>query len=788
MKRLLVATGLVAGAALAFQVLLFRLLAIAHFPIVASMVLSLALLGHGMSGTALSLLGPRARMHSERIFAASAAAFGCAVPCAWWVASRIPFNGLELAWSAKAWLPLSALYLVVSIPFFFAAACTGVAFLRRGDAIGAIYAADMVGAGVGAAAAMAALEWLRPEDALRVVACVAFFAFALVSRARGVALAIGLAALTSAIPTHELEARMTEFKSLPRALTIPGARVVVEQSGPHGLVTVVANDRVPLRYAPGRSLFATSEPAPQLAVFVDGDSMQIVTRTAGDRRRLEFLSELTSSLPFALVDRPSVVVLDAGVGESVREALENGARDVIAVDANQDLIDLARGRLDAYSGHVYRRANVRVVHSSARAFIRSEPARRDLIVLPATSTQTASSAGVDSAIEGFAFTVEAIASDLGRVAPHGLIAATRWDESPPRQTAKLLATIVAALERIGARRPTQHLVVVRSWQTVTIVASPSPLDAPTLAATRAFCSRLGFELVHPPSGARGENDTLGRLVDGLLSDRADATIRDYGFDIRPATDARPHAFHTFRWRSLPEILRLREAGSAILIDAGYLVVVASLVQAFLWSTIAILAPLGIMRRRGGRDGRAQPSRSGRTLVYFLAIGFGFLFVEVAFIERLGLFIGDRLVGVTATIAGFLVFAGLGSRFAGRSIDRHREPPIALVAWSIVAAIIVLRVAFVLLDGIAPTMTPVRVGFALALIAPLAFAMGMPFPIGMSTLEATRPDAVPWAWGVNGFASVASPLIASIVSIAAGVDVLLAASALTYLVAAIAKPR
>ncbi len=147
--------GLLAAAALGYQVLLFRLLAIIQWhPFVATIV-SLALLGHGAAGTALALAGGRLLPRFRRAYAASAALFALAAPLCWALAQRLPFNGLELAWNPWQLGWLVALFLLMALPFFFAACCFGLAFMHAREHIPALYAADLVGAGLGAGLATA---------------------------------------------------------------------------------------------------------------------------------------------------------------------------------------------------------------------------------------------------------------------------------------------------------------------------------------------------------------------------------------------------------------------------------------------------------------------------------------------------------------------------------------------------------------------------------------------------------------------------------------------------------
>ena len=141
MKPELFAIALVAGGALAFEVLLTRLLAIIHWHHFAGMVISLALLGYGASGSILTPLLDRLRPHAFIVFAGAATLFGVMAVVAVAVAQLVPFNALEVIWSPRQWPWLPLLYLLAAVPFFFAAACTGLALACFPGPVGRVYRA-----------------------------------------------------------------------------------------------------------------------------------------------------------------------------------------------------------------------------------------------------------------------------------------------------------------------------------------------------------------------------------------------------------------------------------------------------------------------------------------------------------------------------------------------------------------------------------------------------------------------------------------------------------------------
>ncbi len=302
---MLLAVSLVSAGVLAFEVLLMRLLAIVQWHHFAYMVISIALLGYGASGTFLSLTQKGLKQHFSLAFATNAILFGISAPAAFAVAQRLPFNALEIVWDPGQLLYLLALYGIFLLPFFFGANCVGLAFTTFGRRIGRIYRYDLTGAGLGALGVVAALFLLAPADCLRLVSGLGLASAGLVllagAKAHRRAAAYGLLAiaivLPLAIPEGWIRPRLSEYKGLRMALDVPGTEVLAERSSPLGLLSVVRSPTIPFRHVPGLSLVSPQEPPDQLGVFTDGDALSVITAVDGGWDRLGYLGFTTSALP-----------------------------------------------------------------------------------------------------------------------------------------------------------------------------------------------------------------------------------------------------------------------------------------------------------------------------------------------------------------------------------------------------------------------------------------------------------------------------------------------------------
>ncbi len=795
MRRLLLATLLVSAAAIGYEILLMRVLSIVQWHHFAYMILSLALLGYGASGTAIAVLRPLLEPRFEAAFAASALLFSVSMPACFMLGQRVPFNALEIVWNPGQLVGLSLIYLVFFVPFFFAACCIGLAFTCRRQSISGIYFADLVGASLGAMLVVGALFVLIPQNALILLVALALAASLLVAtqaRARArpalFILLLGWAALLAAgLPQQRLGLHLSDYKGLSQALQVIDSRAIAIRSSPLGLLTVVESPTVPFRHAPGLSFNAAQIPPEQLGVFVDGDSMSVITRLGDGVGSHGYLAHMTAALPYALLESPDVLVLGAGAGQDVLLALHNGARQVHAVELDPEMVALVREDYADFAGGIYDDPRVTLHVAEARSFVGRSERRFDLIHVGLIDSFGASGAGVQALNESYLYTVEAIEEYLARLDDGGMLSVTRWIKLPPRDGLKLVATAIAALERSGVAEPGRRLAMIRSWNTSTLLVRNGEFGRDEISRLREFARSRSFDTAYYPGMPAGEANRYNLLArpwyfDGITAllgtDSADFRER-YKFAIDPATDDRPYFFHFFKWRTLPEVVSLRRQGGAGLIEWGYLVLVATLVQAIVAGALLVLLPLSRMRRNWA-------AATGRRMgAFFFLLGLAFLFVEIAFIQKLILFLGHPLYSVSVVLAGFLAFAGLGSGFTGRLSGVS----LSVAVTRAVGTIAVLTIGYVLF---LPTLFDVFIGFgdavrilvSVLLIAPLAFCMGMPFPLGLRVLAEQAPGFIPWAWGINGFASVISASLATLLAIELGFGFVILLALLLYVGAAL----
>ena len=796
---LLFALAVISGSALAYEILLMRLFSIIQWHHFAYMIISLALLGYGVSGVFLALNRDRLARSFPWAIMTNLLLFSFSAPACFLLAQQIPFNPAEILWTPVQFLYLCSIYLILTLPFFFAANVIGLSFYQYKEQVSSIYAADLIGAGAGSVGVILLLFLIFPEQILTVLVLSGILATLIVSayafRRQEVdtinwtiaCMVIGLAVIFA--PTGWITLAISPYKSQSQLLLIPGTKVIARYSSPLGLISVVKTAITPLRYAPGLSLNATTEPPEQLAVFTDADNMTAITRYNGNPETISYLEETTSALPYHLKQHADILILGAGTGGDILRANNHEIKHIDAVELNPQVIDLVKEKYADFAGHLYSNTHINLQVGEARGFVATSNKTYDLIDISLLDAFGAST-GLYSIAENYLYTEQAIQDYLRHVSPGGYLSITRWIKIPPRDEPKILATVIKTLRQANIGQPGLRLIMIRSWQTSTLLVKNGVISAEEINRLKQFCSERSFDLVYYPGISAQEANRfniqlqpyLYQAAMALLSNEREAFINDYKFNIKPATDDQPYFFHFFKWRTLPEILLLLNSGGIFLMESGYLILIAALLQAIVVSLLLIALPLWLWKNKLG----INPGSGNhlRILVYFFCLGLAFLFIEIAFIQKFILILHHPLYAITVVLSTFLLAAGAGSHFSAK-LSRSAKKSVIMLP---IAVISLLGISYSLsFESIAGFLLKTgylnRYLFSILLIAPLGFCMGMPFPMALAKISQSAPALIPWIWGINGCASVISAILATLIAMQFGFTVLIFLAIALYGVAA-----
>lgn len=457
------------------------------------------------------------------------------------------------------------------------------------------------------------------------------------------------------------------------------------------------------------------------------------------------------------------------------------------------MIQLLRDTFREFSGGLYERPEVRVHVADGRAFLEAARSQWNVIDISLVDSFAAAAVGLGAINASYLYTREAFGTYLRHLRPGGILTVTRWIRTPPRDELKLLATAIVALEEMGLPAA-PRLVQVRSWATATLLIKREPFTAEEVTAVRNWSEVRLFNVSYFPAMLAGEGNRFNRLARDWYGEGAaalvaggisrDSFIREYPFNIKPATDDRPYFFHFFRWRSLPDIVSTGDMSWIPFVEWGYLILAATLIQAVLFGIGIVFMPLFFLRRHTSGDSPRMARARMSVLAYFLALGIGFMFVEMALIQRLAFFLANTIYAVAVVLAGLLLVSAMGSRWAGRKLQQGCAEKRLACSAALLAAGVAALYAF----GLRPALMPLiawpmaaRIVVAFAVMLPLA-PLGMLFPLGLRHVGRCHAQLLPWGWAINGCASVIATSLATMLALGGGLPIVLLVATACYLLA------
>lgn len=518
-------------------------------------------------------------------------------------------------------------------------------------------------------------------------------------------------------------------------------------------------------------------------LLTDGDQPSPIFDCHTNKDR-EFLDYTTSAAAYHVRNSPQVLIVGAGGGADINQALANNASGILALEMNGQLIDLLRGPLAEHGGRVYSHSGVTIVNQEARAFMTNTLRVFDMIQVSLVDSFGLAGAGLQSGQEAYLFTVESFGSMLNRLNDRGILSISRWTELPPRESLKIFDTMVQAFRAMNLP-PEKHVAMIRSWATVTVMGFRAPITAEEVEKIRSFCSDRGFDICFLPGPTATETNRFHRLdrpwyaeaANALPGPAREAFLADYPFQIAAATDDRPFFYHVLRLSALPVLHRQLQERVRSFIELGSIMNLFGLLQAIALSAGLIILPLLIWRRTS-----TLSCWDLSALTYFLFLGVGFMFLEMGFLQKLGLYLGQPVYSAAAVISGFLLFSGIGSLLCEKWSSPPRTVGLAAAALIVMVTGVYLALLDFFLTSTQGFSIQARFVLAAAAIAPLAIPLGHLFPLGFGLVIRKSAQMAPWAWGVNGFSSVIATTAVPLVAMQAGFKAILLIGMICYAIA------
>jgi spermidine synthase len=811
------AVAFVSGAILAYELFIMRVFAIGGWSHFGSTVISIAMFGFGVFSTALCIW--------KRFFAKTLISWinlsllllGPAMLAVNSLAQEIPFNPIFLVSDPSQKFYLAYYFLLYFVPFILGAMFLGLFFLLAQANFGKAYFANMTGSGLGSLTLFTAMYCFLPEYLFLVPIALWFVgaAFWFYSQRQATlipALVVALG-LTLIIGWQFNQISISPYKGVSYARNFPDSKRVYEAASPFGYLEVYSSSY--FHFAPGLSDAATFylDKMPEnayLGMYIDGDGpIGIMKNLAEDEK--EYAKFLPLSMPYLLKPHPDVLVIQFGGGISTNMALTLGADHVTVAEGNPMIIDAMKDKnfIADFTGKILQNPKIDLIPSDGRVYVREAEKQFDIIDLSLADSTGLSMPGGSSIHEKFTYTTETFLAAIHALAKDGILSVTVWNkEDPPKSTMKLMTTLVTAALDADSQDISRNFFIAHTYlSTFSVLYKKGGFSDEEVQKLLKYCKRTSFEVIYspgqqPPDGdldkvfeayrnlysepqredspETGVDMSMGylyRLVVGrLIAGDLQKVEQGYVFCGEPLTNERPYFAGYLR---IPDIPKFMDKLEAISDEWGYLLLWATLFLSVVFGLVLMLLPMifgwqAFFQRHRGKPG---------VIVYFLCLGVGYIFVEIAMISKYILCLGNATVSVAILVTGMLLFSGLGSYLSARFVPAARRT--IVVVCSSITLLLLFYAAYLdrILGLVGLWPYGAKIVFCLALLFPLALLMGFPFALGMSTLSRLRKEHFfVWAWGINGSFSVVGSVLVPIISVSLGISTVIVMAAIIYLTA------
>jgi hypothetical protein len=750
----------VALATLMYEILLTRIFSVTmlyHFAFVA---LSVAMFGMTVGALLVYLLPAVFTTARLRFWLAAASiAFPVAIVLSFLTELSIPFRIYP---SVVAIYAIVLTYLVIAVPFVVGGLVVCLTLTGFPGRVSRLYAADLTGAALGCLLLIPVLDYSDGPTAVLWVAVLAGCGAIAFTRDASPRLRSGAGAVTLLLAAAAAGHTALVWRHFPvfRILYVKGtleSRPLYEKWNSYSRVRVNGNPDVlvePQGWGISRTLPAGVR-VHQLQMDIDVVAGTVMTGYDGTPQSVPHLGYDVTNFAYRVRPGGATLVIGAGGGRDVLSALTLGARSVTAVEINKDILRTVNERFGGFTGHLDRDPRVRFVNDEARSYVARSADRFDLIQISLIDTWAATAAGAFVLSENAIYTSEAWRTFISHLTPDGMLSVSRWYyRDNPAEMYRTLTLAVNALNANGVANPRAHIAIVRNMTVAnrpetpdgvgTLIVSRRPFTTEETSTIERTARALQFEVMLSPASSRD------RLFEALAGPDAAVAIAGYRLRINPPSDDSPFFFNMLRLRDLARTDLLRSGK-----QSNNLIAVATL--GILLATVLVLTVLCIFVPLAARRADARGARP--LLVYFSAIGLGFMLIETSQMQRLIIALGHPTYALTVVLFGLLVSSGMGS-YLTAGADAARGSLRLAILIAVLAATGLATPSVV--HATAAGSTPVRVAAALALLFPAGIMLGMAFPLGMKIASASGRVAAltPWLWGLNGAASV----VASVLSV------------------------
>lgn len=816
---------LISAAMLALQVLQTRIFSFTLWHHLAYMVVTIALMGMSAAGTWLSIRKKETRT-PWKFLGLSSFLFSIGVVVSFAAVTRIPLD-TYMADTVLQMAYIFLYYLVLVFPYFFAGVVIAFIFRHMKETVNVYYLFNLLGSAAGGFAVLPVLEATDGEAAILLVASAgvaASLCFFIKHRHRktiivpvmGILIFFGLYFLRFEV--FPVTSPPSKALGMARELD-PNQEIIYKNWNRVARIDVVDNER-------SQEMFNYFPEIENMIITIDGDAYTLLYDFPGAiKNYAETHPDFTPrennyysayppigkslySAAYIIKDKPKVLIAGIGGGLDIITARYHEAEEVTAVEINEAMIDASVSYGD-YTGNPYEPEHVEVIHSEARSFIRRTDETYDLIQMSGVDTWTALASGAYVMSESYIYTTDAMREYIDHLEDDGTLSIMRWLFLPPREMLRLSVQAVKVLRENGAPAPENHIIVVGDGNLATILVKKRPFSEKEVSKIADWAvsdndKRViyapGFKAPSPGyyrpvfsqymhniplnQGLKFFRESFDEFFEAVAVGTEEEFIKDYYFNITPVNDDKPFFFRYYKWA---HVFSGDWGVSGCPVDlkpTGLIILTLSFLQALIFSFLLVLLPLIVFRKKG------KTFSPGLQITYFFMIGMGFMFIEISTIQQFVLFLGNPADAIAITIMILLLFTGIGSLFSKKILILLGEKNLYRLLMIFVPLLIMSYA--VLIPGITHyflhSSFSFRVFVSFILLFPLGFCLGLFYPTGLMLVGDKNSDFIPWAFAVNGVASVISSILSILLAMVYGFTFVLVVAAFLYFFACVAFYR
>lgn len=774
-----------------------RVFSISQWNHLSFMVISIALFGFAASGTFLSILDTRKKEWEKRLSTKKSLSYLIYLYTVFIIGSFIALNNMpldyfRLPFDLSQTLYLLSAFLLSALPFFFVGLIVAIAYSFLPEKSGLVYFATMAGSACGALLPIPLLPVLGESKLIIISALLPVIIMPLkwprqksdnlknenlkknITQKKQKALPVpGLiiilfsAILISPLCDFIIKIKPSQYKALSQTLRFPDTRVTGTVTDLRGKIDHVKSKYI--RFAPGLSLkFAEKLPVQQ-ACFKDGDNQFVFYDLQTQKDTLFSKFVLSYSGYVLAANAANVLLIQHGGGSAIPCAIAGGVKEITIIEQNPEIAKTVQ--------RVY---GLPVVNQNPRSFLAGSNKRFNIIHVESWGT---SIPGMAALTQEYLLTIDAVTQYLNHLSDNGILIISRKLLLPPADSIRLWSVAYESLKSLGIESPEQHIIILRNWDTFTLIISSYPFKEKDIGIIKKFVKNYNFDLVYFKGISSDMANIfnifdkpyhfleISRLEKAYKSGSEKSFFQSYFLDVSPQTDNRPFPSRFLKWSGFSRLYKSMGSRLYSILMSGEIIVSVVFLEALAISVFLLVLPLIAIPEKKEKNFKSH-------IFFFLSVGAGFMFLELFFIKEYILLFGDPTVSFIIVVSGILVFSSIGG-FLSQQIRPNNFKK------SLIILIFVLILIFISLDTIIHYILGfssfMRYFLAFLLLLPVGFLVGLPFPLGMRYLLKSPVERA-YAWAANGCTSILSAILSAQIAISSGISIILVCAVLSYILA------